>query len=383
MNILLFSRGYPSAQDSQWGCFERDQARALQQMGQNVTVMSVDGRFRLYSRKLGITSYEDDGIRIYNVYFLPFKALVPLGYRLRLKIWRHIALYLYNQIQKEQKFDLIYAHYLTNIYLAFVIKQKYSIPVVGIEHWSVLNQKRLPLYVKAMGNIAYPNVDRLIVVSESLRQQILLRFGIDSIVIHNMVSREFFERKIPFRKRSHNGLKIISVGNLLYGKGYDALIKAFYRSKLYEKGARITIVGEGKARRELQRLITCLNLQNCISLVGRKDKSEVLNFLLSSDFFVHPSRGENFSVAIIEALSVGLPVIATICGGAVDCINSNNGILVPIDDEQALSDALLSMNEKLDTYDREYIMNDCRDKYSDEVIANQLNKIFHEVINIK
>lgn len=383
MNILLFSRGYPSAKDSQWGCFEKDQARALQKMGHNVTVMSVDGRFRLYSRRLGITYSEDNGIRVYNIYFCPFKALIPLGYKLRLKVWTRIALYLFKHIQKVQEFDLIYAHYLTNIYLASVIKQKYSIPVVGIEHWSVLNQKRLPLYVREMGRIAYPNVNKLIAVSESLRQQILLHFGIDSIIIHNMVSQEFFERKKNFRNKNGDGLNIVSVGNLLYGKGYDVLIKAFYQSKLYKKGAHITIIGEGKARGALQCLISQLDLQNYVSLVGRKDKSEVLNFLLSSDFFVHPSRGENFSVAIIEALSVGLPVIATLCGGAKDCINSKNGMLVPIGDDVALSKALLSMAEKLCDYDSNYIMTDCRDKYSDEVISAQLNKVFNEVINSK
>ena len=381
MNILIFSRGYPSIQDSQWGCFERDQARALQKMGHSVTVISVDGRFRLYPRKLGITYSEDNGIHIYNIYLLPFKALIPLGYKLRLKVWRHIALYLYNHIQKGKRYDLIYAHYLTNIYLACAIKHKYSIPIVGIEHWSVLNRKKLPLYVQEMGKIAYSSVDRLIVVSDSLRQQIFSHFGIDSIVIHNMVSREFFERNDLQKNNCHNCLKIVSVGNLLYGKGHDVLIKAFYHSNLQKKGASITIVGEGKERGKLQHLINQLGLQNNVFLVGRKNKSEVLKILLSGDFFVHPSRGENFSVAIIEALSVGLPVIATLCGGAKDCISAENGILVPIGDVESLSAALISMSNNKDSYDREYIIADCRDKYSENVISRQLDEVFYEVIN--
>lgn len=381
MRILLFARGYPSSKDPQWGCFERDQARALQRMGHNVTVMSVDGRFRLYPRKLGIISTDDNGIRVYDIFLLPFKALIPFGYKFRLKIWSKIALYLYDYIQRRQQFDLIYAHYLTNIYLASIIKQKYPLPVVGIEHWSVLNRTKLPLYVKEMGNVAYSNVDRLIAVSESLRQQILFHFRVDSIIIHNMVSGEFFDRKIPLPKKKHDGVNIVSVGNLLYGKGYDVLIKAFYRSKLYEQGARIIIVGEGKERRKLQVLINRLNLQNYVFLVGRKNKSDVISYLSSSDFYVHPSRGENFSVAIIEALSVGLPVIATLCGGAKDCINPNNGILVPVGSDTALSEALLTMNQYLSNYDRDYIMRDCRDKYSDGKIASQLDEVFNEVIN--
>ena len=72
MNILLISRGYPSNRDVQWGCFERDQAKALQKLGHTVTVMSIDGRFRLYKRRLGITQISDDGINVYNMFLLSF-----------------------------------------------------------------------------------------------------------------------------------------------------------------------------------------------------------------------------------------------------------------------------------------------------------------------
>lgn len=155
MNILLISRGYPSNRDVQWGCFERDQAKALQKLGHTVTVMSIDGRFRLYKRRLGITQISDDGINVYNMFYCPFAILRLLGSKFFLKVLSWQTNRLYEEVKKRMVPDVIYAHYLTNIYSATIIKQCYNIPVVGVEHWSMLNRKVLPSYVSVMGNIGY------------------------------------------------------------------------------------------------------------------------------------------------------------------------------------------------------------------------------------
>lgn len=122
-------------------------------------------------------------------------------------------------------------------------------------------------------------------------------------------------------------------------------------------------------------MIENLKLENNILLLGRKDRTEILKILYSGDLFVHPSRGENFSVAIIEALSTGLPVVATQCGGASECINQKNGVLVPIDNIDALAKAILFVYNRINEYDYNYIANECKSKYSSDVIAKQLNDV--------
>ena len=54
MKIFIIARGYPSQKEPTWGCFEKDQAEALSQSGHQVTILSVDTRFRFYWRTLGI-----------------------------------------------------------------------------------------------------------------------------------------------------------------------------------------------------------------------------------------------------------------------------------------------------------------------------------------
>ncbi len=380
MNILLFSRGYPSKDDVQWGCFEKDQALALKKLGHNVVFISIDGRFRFYYRKLGVTKIEDKDFIAYNLFLIPFAILKLFGKSFFLWYLRKMTSLLYARIEKEFTPDIIYAHYLTNIYAASVIKRKTGIPLVGIEHWSMLNRDVLSSFVKAMGEVAYQSVDSLISVSESLRQRILSHFSKDSIVIHNMVNLDFKNKPVDYTFSPKRDFKIVSVGSLFYGKGYDVLINAFHKSKLFEKGSIITIVGEGNERRNLEKQIKILGLQNNIFLVGQKNKNEIVEILLSNDLFIHPSRGENFSVAIIEGQAAGLPVIATLCGGAMECINKKNGLIVQIDDVDGLSEAMKYMYHHINEYNKEEISKKCLNKYSSSAIAKQINEVLISVL---
>lgn len=380
MNILLFSRGYPSNKDVQWGCFEKDQALALKKLGHNVIIVSIDGRFRFYYRKLGITRIEDKDFTAYNLFLIPFAILKLFGKSVFLWYLRKMTSLLYAKVEEEFTPDIIYAHYLTNIYAASVIKEKTGLPLVGIEHWSMLNRDVLASSVKAMGEVAYQSVDSLISVSESLRKRILTHFSKDSIVIHNMVNLDFRSKSITYNFSSNKTFKIVSVGSLFYGKGYDVLIRAFHQSRLYEKGVTITVVGEGNERRNLEKQIKALGLQNNIFLVGQKNKDEIVDILISSDLFVHPSRGENFSVAIIEGQAAGLPVIATLCGGASDCINEKNGKIVQIGDVDELSNALIYMYNHIENYNKKLISSECLNKYSSSAIAQQINGVLNSVL---
>lgn len=380
MKILVLSRGVPNHHDPQEGCFELDQAKALKSLGHDVTIMAVDSRVRRYWRPLGISQRVVDGIMTFKLFLFPTSIIRHLlSFKFGLKLESLQACWLYKYLVKHAgDYDLVHAHFLTNIYYAAHIKRKYSIPVIGTEHWSELDVDTLKPHVSYLGHNAYPYIDCLISVCQSLQSRINKHFSINSYVIHNMIADYFTLESTNME--SHSKFRFIAVGSLIHRKGFDILINAFALSYLSEN-AELIIIGDGPEHTNLQKHIDNLGLQQNIKLLGRKSKSEIVELLKSSHVYISSSRSENFSVAILEALSMGLPVIATICGGIKECVNEGNGLLVPIENAEELAVAMKKMYDNYTNYDRDIIRQDCLDKYSPKVIAKQIESVYSKVFN--
>lgn len=381
MRICLIANGYPEKREPQFGCFERDQALALKKAGHDVAILYIDGRFRFYWRKIGIKHFCENGIEVYGIFLIPTQW-ISLLFNYKPYFW--VSSYLLNKLFKKYtnecgRPDVIYAHFLTNIAWAGFLRNKYKVPLVGMEHWSVLNNKELSPLVMSLGEYAYNNADKLMAVSQSLKYKIWEHFKKEAIVIHNMIGEEFLS--IQRKETNSKIIKYVSTGSLIYRKGYDVLIQAFALASDMLPEWNLTIIGEGSEREKLQNMIDNNNLSNRILLVGKKNKAEIMEILASSSVFVLPSRAENFSVAVLEALSAGLPVIATTCGGIKECINDKNGILVPVEDVPELSKALFSISNIIEKYDNCKIAEECKRRFAPQVIAQQLIDIFETVIN--
>jgi glycosyltransferase involved in cell wall biosynthesis len=249
---------------------------------------------------------------------------------------------------------------------------------VAIEHWSEINKDTLIPEAKKIGNSTYHHVDQLICVSESLKQMVKKHFNQDSIVVHNMIAKAFCNSN--FDSITNKKIQFVATGSLIYRKGFDLLPKAFSMLDLPNEQWELTIIGEGNEYGNLTQQIHSTSLQNNIHLVGIKTKEQIAKILKNSSIFLLPSRNENFSVAVLEALACGLPVIASICGGIRECINETNGLLFPVDDVEKLAQSILYAVQHIDKYDRKAIAEDCQARFSPEVIAKQLTQIFEDTI---
>lgn len=381
MYILMLSRGVPSAKYPQWGCFEKDQAEALAALGHKVIVLSVDSRFLFSWRKIGITHIVDNGVEYYNLFLCPSVILAFMGRKFN---WWHRcvqASFLYNSYIKKQHGipDILYGHFFSNTLLGIDIKAKDRIPLVGIEHAARFNENVLDKNTSLMAHYVYDHTDAIIAVSESLRRSLFHHFHKDSVVVHNMANRSYFEKEYIVKERDSK-LVFVATGSLIYRKGFDLLIAAFDKLKLPADLWELNIIGGGEEHGNLQKQINEVGLQNNIHLLGQKNKEEIVVLLSQSNVFVLPSRNENFSVAVLEALACGLPVIASICGGIRECIEDFNGLLFPVDDADALVDAIKYMFEHYDQYDKKRIAEDCKNRFSPKVIAQQLTHVFEQTI---
>lgn len=380
MKIFFIARGVPSAREPQWGNFEFDQALALKALGHDVVILSVDSRFRRYYRKYGITCETHEGISYYNLFAGSIwgKALRNISVNLHIRVRRFFFMHLFkNVIKTEGMPDLIYGHYLGSASMALAAKEKYGIPVIGIEHWSELGYENIDRRIKMWAEKVYKNLNCLLTVSTALRENILKNFDVDSVVVNNMVGHEFCY--VP-TERKGKVVRFVTTGNLLPVKGFDNLIKAFGKLNLPQDTWTLNIIGGGKERDNLQKLIDSDGLKNNIHLCGRKNREGVIEMLHNSDVYVMSSRSETFGVAAIEALACGLPVIATDCGGARDFVTKENGVITPVENVEKLAECISYMMNHYQEYDRAKIAADCQNRFSSDAIGKQLESIFEEVI---
>jgi glycosyltransferase involved in cell wall biosynthesis len=133
---------------------------------------------------------------------------------------------------------------------------------------------------------------------------------------------------------------ILAVGRLVPSKGFDVLIDALGR--LERRGVRFdaTILGEGPERARLEAMIEEEQLRDRVTLPGHV--SAVGDFLAHADVLVHPARYEGFGLVVVEALSAGVPVVATRAPGGPKEILADGafGSLVEVDRPDSLADAL-------------------------------------------
>jgi len=145
------------------------------------------------------------------------------------------------------------------------------------------------------------------------------------------VSHPWFSRKtLPV---------IVGLGELGGSKDYETLIRAF---SIFRKGrgARLFIMGDGKKRARLKALAEELNLAADIHFFGYT--ANPFPYLSRADLFVQSSRYEGFGMALLEALALGIPSVATDCpSGPRDILQEGlYGKLVPVGDVQAMAEAI-------------------------------------------
>ena len=115
--------------------------------------------------------------------------------------------------------------------------------------------------------------------------------------------------------------------------------------------------------------------------MGLQSRKDIAKCLQTSDCFALASQAETFGVVYTEALSAGVPVIATRCGGPVYCVNVMNGVFVQVDDGRALVSAMRHMADNILKYDREAIARETIRKFSAVVIVNELDHVYQKVVS--
>ncbi len=190
-------------------------------------------------------------------------------------------------------------------------------------------------------------VDRAICVSESTRQ---LAIGLGcparkAIVIYNAVDEQRFRPRATREAREALGFSrrdfiILFVGDFRKEKGCDSILQAVAKLDI---PFQVLLVGDGPLRSELEDLANSLGISQKVTFTGRlPHASEKLPLCYNaSDIFALPSHTEGHSMALLEALASGVPVIATRVGGNLETVDEGeDGFLVSPNDDLGFRDAI-------------------------------------------
>jgi glycosyltransferase involved in cell wall biosynthesis len=198
---------------------------------------------------------------------------------------------------------------------------------------------RKTIFNKISARILYPLADNIIAVSSGIRSSILenkLANPSRVIVIYNpIVKRPDTWDGVP--KATER--TIVSCGRLEPQKDYPTLLRAF---RLVRKthNIKLIILGEGSLRYELEAAARDLGLSEDVEFVGFA--SNPLQYMRDAEVFVHTAVYEGFGLVLLEALTVGCPVVATDCPGGVREVLADGefGTLVPVGNDKAIAEAV-------------------------------------------
>lgn len=193
----------------------------------------------------------------------------------------------------------------------------------------------------------------------------------------------FVENPITLQGKSAHMDKaqIISVGRLTKEKGTYDLINAATRVFHKKSDARFLLVGAGDLQ-TIEQIFTEKSI-NTITLTGWQPPDIILNYLLDSSIFALPSYHEGMPMAILEAMSVGLPVISTDVNGIPDLVmDGETGILIKPGDIDALENAIMKLLNEPETRQSMGEKGKARveNLFSTDVVINKLCQIYDELL---
>ncbi len=141
--------------------------------------------------------------------------------------------------------------------------------------------------------------------------------------------------------------RLLCVGRLVPHKGFDLALEAFAQVIERAPAARLTLVGDGPVRGELERLAHSLAVRDAVEFEGWVVPAQVPDYIDRASLVLVPSRIEPFGLTALQAAQMARPVVAACVGGLPEIvIPHETGLLVPPDDVPALAAAILSLLER-------------------------------------
>ena len=208
--------------------------------------------------------------------------------------------------------------------------------------------------------------------------------GRKHFTIYNCVESNPNYVKMSHKKTNHFTIGIVS--RLSFEKGVDIMISAMPTLLQNYPSVKLLIVGDGGKKEELLSLSNDLKVSHAIEWAGLQPKDKLIDYYKQMDLVVVPSRFEGFGLTAIEAMSFGIPVVASAVDGLKEVIeDTKSGVLFPSEDADTLSKTLVSLIQ--DDKKRESIAVEgkkrVKENFSYDTYKENVNQLYNVVTEDK
>lgn len=376
--ILQIAGWYPSRNDPFTGDFVQRHAHSIA-LYEKVIVLVLVKDPAVKDQLVDVRISEEGRLIEYIVYYA---ASGPLERGLSLLRYISLGAKMVRKIRKEHGDPaLMHVHIIWKAgLLALWLKRKYGWKYLVTEHWTGYTTDN-PAGLHAQGRViqklyerVYKGAGLFLPVSRDLARQVEGWFpGIPYEVVYNVADTRLF---YPLAVQGSPGVKkCIHVSTMGYQKNFDGILRVLEQLYAVRDDMEVTLVGPYTA--EIERVLDSKGLLNKkVFLTGEITYPEVASLMQQSHFLLLFSRFENLPCVVLEALCCGLPVIATRVGGIPEVVDNDNGILVDVGNDDQLLQALHTMLDRYNLYDRLSIARRAEQQFSYPVIGRQLAGVY-------
>jgi len=258
---------------------------------------------------------------------------------------------------------------------------KWKVPLVLTEHWSIYNQiNRLlltPVQKRKLKKI-FTLLSGVTTVSQELSERIGELFPLkNSKVIYNVVNTELFVSQ----KSDQSPKKILHISTLNQdAKNFLGILEAISILSVMRQDFVLEVVCEYK-NLKAEAFVKEHRLEKFVHFLERMPEEQVAMKMGSCDFFLLFSNYENLPCTILEALSCGKPVLTTPVGGITEIINEERGIFVEPKNVAQLSYKLDYMLQHYQTFNSEHARNFAVNNFSKDVINLKFAEFYSTILN--
>jgi phosphatidylinositol alpha-mannosyltransferase len=249
------------------------------------------------------------------------------------------------EVFDREKFDICHLHEPLMPTLCTTVLRLKRTPMVGTFHasggkpWYTMFSPIMKWYLDRW----FRKLDARIAVSPVAKRYVSTYFPADYTIIPNGIDTYHFNNHVaPFDKFLDGKINILFVGRMEKRKGFDYLWKAYRLVKREMPGTRLIVVGPGvRLRNKYEKRISRSSLADVV-FTGYADYNDLPRYYKTADIVCFPNTGwESFGVVLLEAMSIGKPIIASAIDGFTSVLSDGvEGIAVPPRDTPRLAEAL-------------------------------------------